>query len=191
MRTFAIALAGLALGLAACTPSTPPEPSETTSTSSGAATTTSTSLYDVQEGGPDDVLVSGGFDSLAGGELLLTSIDDGPETRSVTFTFEGAGPLEWRAQYFDVAIQDGSGLELDMGEGNDGILQVLLRGMRYPEPNEEVLQGADIAGMTVKVDPPFEGQSSLFLAIPARENFRIEVTAPEDVQLLTVTFLGD
>lgn len=132
--------AGTPSATVAASPTDTPEPttaptSEPTTGADGGAAGDGTSLYESWEGSPEDVFSSVGFDFAAGGELLLSGLtanDPGTE-RQVTLEFEGNGAIDWQTRYVEQAIQDGSGFEIDMGDSG-AIMQILLRGMRYPEP---------------------------------------------------------
>lgn len=143
----------------------------------------------VQEGGPTEILASEKFADWGGGYLFLAGITSGEQARSVRITLDGDGPLEWQTQYVDAAIQDGSGFEIDMGDSG-GILQITMRGMRLPEVAEELITEADVAGFVVAVDPPFEGQSSVFIGLPKAERYRVEIFGQDSPEMV-ITFLGE
>ncbi len=184
MRKIALVAVAGALALGACTSASNVTPSEPPSSTATATESPSEVVIDSQEGTPLMVLKSANFDTWGGGDVFLTAITAGAQPLSARIELDAADQVEWQAEYVKQAIQDGSGLEIDMGDSN-GILRLIMRGMRYPEADEQIVTGADIEGMVVVTDPPFEGQSAIFFGLPDAMNYRIDRVAGA----LIVTFI--
>lgn len=155
-------------------PATPP-PSTASSPTSGA-----TAAPTDQAGpfaAPDQVVTSPGFPS-SGGDLLLTGLSgaESHDVHSAVVEFAGSGPVEYQAKYVDEAVAQGSGQRITVPGG--AILELSLTGMRYPEPGEDVIKGAELEGdLHVVVDPPFEGHTVVFIGTEHRFPFRVSVLA--------------
>lgn len=115
-------------------------------------------------------------------ELLLTDIRMGGHNGfdRVVFEFSGPGSPGWSVQYVPEAISDGSGLPVEI-EG-EGILQVVILGVRYPEEGEaeyysgpaELRVGGTDEIEVVRYNSIFEGQLQAFIGTDHGEQpFRV------------------
>ena len=101
------------------------------------------------------------------------------------------GVLNWSASYEDAAIQDGSGLELDMA--GEKFLTVWVSGVRYPtEADGEItISGLDQSDIVadVRVDSAFEGMHLVFIGVEEPVPYRVEVF--DDPTRIVIDLLDD
>ncbi len=109
--------------------------------------------------------------------------------RQASFHFEGEDRLVWEARFVDTALAQGSGMEIDMGD-SEYILQITLSHLRYPEMDEEVITEVDTSDLedpvVVRVDPPFEGMSVIYIGVQDVEFATIEVVEEAGGTVLNV-----
>ncbi|WP_029253762.1 AMIN-like domain-containing (lipo)protein [Paraoerskovia marina] len=198
----AVALTGAVLAASGCSDDqAAPEPTATgTATSSVAEDTepapTTQDADETEQDAPTDDATTEDDDSDvpfpattavdtsdASGDAALTVTDirvgvhDGYDR--VVLDLGGTGTPGWRAEYVDSAVQDGSGVELDV-EG-EAILQVTVTGSAYPmDSGQEEYPGPDrvaAAGTAVleevRYDHIFEGQTQVFVGVDAEVPFRV------------------
>lgn len=92
----------------------------------------------------------------------------------VVFDVIGAGLPGWDARYVDRANQQGSGHHIEM-EG-DAVIELVLRNVQYPPPDERHPQGRVDGVDTLRevyVSNVYEARSQFFLGISTRTPFRV------------------
>ncbi len=104
--------------------------------------------------------------------LLATTVSVGvyPDYDRVVFNLEGEGSPGYSVRYAEQAVEDGSGLSLEVD--GDAVLQVTLTGTRYPAEGETYEGGPGVFSPDrteeveqVKVLGTFEGQTQAFIGI--------------------------
>lgn len=104
--------------------------------------------------------------------LLATTVSVGvyPDYDRVVFNLEGEGSPGYSVRYAEQAVEDGSGLSLEVD--GDAVLQVTLTGTRYAEEGETYEGGPGVFSPDraeeveqVKLLSTFEGQTQAFIGI--------------------------
>lgn len=150
------------------------EPGETSEPAT-APETVDVSDFTVEPTSSDD------FPELLGQYLPLEARVGGHEEydRVVVEYDDGAGQLGWSASYEDAAIEDGSGLEVDMA--GEQFLTITVSGVRYPTEAEAAdpfpITGLDQSAVIadVHVDYPFEGMHMIFIGLDEQHPYRVQV----------------
>jgi hypothetical protein len=184
------------------TESEPPTEDETTdaattdATGTATATTQEPGTAEPTETGEDGDLPAYGTEPVeqAGSgdpDALPTTVRFGEHDGydRVVFDFEGSGVPGYRAEYVDEAVQDGSGLVVEVD--GDAILRVRMDGVRYPEQGEAYDggpgvydPGASEVVEQVRLEGTFEGVALAFIGIDDEDRgFRV-FTLTDPVRLV-------
>lgn len=97
----------------------------------------------------------------------------------VVLDLGGTGTPGWRAEYVESAIQDGSGMELDLN--GDAVLEIDVTGTAYPmDSGQEEYPGPDriqtngtVSIEEVRYDHIFEGITKVFVGVDEKRPFRV------------------
>lgn len=167
-RGAVVVVLAAALGLAGCgngeeptddgtgspTPTETTEPAQTGEPTDSPTPTVSPSPGDTSDDGDDDAPpfpadTEPDTGEAAGGEVgTLTDIRLGGHEGfdRVVFELTGPGTPSWNVRYVDEAIQDASGMAVDVD--GDAVLEVTLFNVSIPEPDERFYDGPD----TIRAD---------------------------------------
>lgn len=117
-----------------------------------------------------------GPSTAAGGQLFAPTVRTGVHDGFDRIVVDLTGPADasrpgWRAAYTDAPTRDASGLPMEIA--GDSVLELVLNGMAYPEPDDPVYDAGDFGldthrlGAVVEVirTTPFEGQVQVFVGM--------------------------